>query len=348
MDIDRLKKVVQKKVFILDDSLFALHSNFIDKVWGAGSIRKNYNYLKWKFKSPFQEKIPGILVCKEGDEVKAQLGLIPDKAVINGNIISCQWGCNFKALPEYEGSGVGALLDIASLEKADITFGVNPSWQSEVIKKRLGFVKLQGPRSLMFPVDYRHLILLKIPEKAKWLTGFFSRLLQVFYLLRYPGSFKKGPSELPIMRGTWIDVFEMLTRARQKIKIAHVLHDREFLEWRCNAFKNFHTFSQSIYTQGGSFILFDVTMPYLMINEFYFNNKNEALELLKECLTIAEQASCKTIKVFANSYSDEIIFKEFGFIGLRNKIRIYAYTSNKNINFGQSFHYDGYDGESNL
>ncbi|MFT5481347.1 MAG: hypothetical protein ACI9NN_002317, partial [Bacteroidia bacterium] len=168
MRIDRLQNIAKKKVSTLKPPLLNSHSAFVEKAWGLTSIRKDYNFLQWKFKSADPHNIAGLLVYVENEEVQGQLGVIPDKVKIDGQVHACQWGCNFKCLPEYEGSGIGALLDIASLEKTEITFGVSPTKQSEDIKRRLGFTLLEGPRVLMYPVDFYHLISLKLPPKLRF------------------------------------------------------------------------------------------------------------------------------------------------------------------------------------
>lgn len=156
--------------------------------------RKNYSYLKWKFKSESNDCIPGLLVYKEGLEINGQLGLIPDRVVINNEIIRCQWGCNFKTLQEFEGSGIGALLDIASLGKAETTFGVNPTVQSENIKLKLGFKLLEGPKIMMLPIDFKHVVALKVPSKYNLAISIASKAIRFYYHQRYRKVYKKVDS----------------------------------------------------------------------------------------------------------------------------------------------------------
>ena len=346
---DRLKELAGKTIVHYSARIREQHQRFISRAWPKSTSRKDPVYLAWKFRSNSTDEIENLLLAIDQGNVVGQLGLIPVQVKIGNRILEAQWGCNFKVLSELEGAGYGSLLDIRSLGKKTITLGAAPTKQSEDIKIRLGFTALEGPRIMAFPIDFRYFIQLKLAYLPLVIIKALETTIKPIYKLRYFKSYRLSKKlQDGILHGSYKDIIHLIESSRAKIQIAQVVHNTEFLHWRCKEVAGYRKEALSLRTPSGSFILYYPTSGYCYLYEYWFANPADRISLLKELLLIASDFPSKGLYSYINDPRDENDFKTFGFFGFRTKIKVYAFAEDSAILFGKYFHMNIYDSDGNL
>lgn len=344
---ERLKKKSLEVVQHYSKPLQPEHASFVDQAWPTSKKRKDPRYIKWKFRSDSSDEIKSILLAVDQQKVVGHLGLIPSEVVMKGKRYDAQWGCNFKVLPGLEGAGFGSLLDLRSLDLKTITLGAAPTQQSEEIKVKLGFKKLEGPRVMVYPIQFIPFVRMKISALPSVLLTLLAHFIKIVFTVVYIRNYIKKQKQ-SIVRGTFRDVVDAVENFQQTIHIAHILHDASYLQWRCQQVEGYREEAQSLRTATGSFILYYCSSRYCYLHEFYFVNDAEKKNLLKELLQIAMQNKCTALYVYANTQQEENGFRQFGFFGFRRKVSVYVYTQEPSVEFGTQFYMTTYDSDVNL
>jgi hypothetical protein len=345
----RFKKLEVKAHELVQTYSIALkqeHHEFIDQAWPTSIKRKDSKYLKWKFRSESAEEIENILLAINQKKVVGHLGLIPAQIVIGAKTFAAQWGCNFKVLPGYEGAGYGSLLDIRSLDMKPITLGAAPTKQSEDIKTKLGFKKLEGPRVMVYPIQFLPFIRMKLSSVPLFVLKFISGFFKIIFYSIHVRNYFEDPNS-SILSGSHADVIGSVEKFQTSLRSPHVKHDANYIQWRCQAIEGYRSEAQSLRTTNGSFILYYCSSRYCYLHEFYFINDEERKMLLKRLLKISIYRKCIGLYVYSNTTPEEKGFNRFGFLGLRRKINVYAY-SREPIDFGTHFYMTTYDSDVNL
>lgn len=342
----KLKEKAAKYVLPYSIKIKLAHIEFIDQAWPTSAKRKDPDYLKWKFRSESAEEIKNLLVAVDQQKVVGHLGLIPAMVVIGGKIYDAQWGCNFKVLPGFEGAGYGSLLDIQSLDIKTITLGAAPTKQSEDIKIKLGFKKLEGPRVMVYPIQFQPFIKMKLASIPSLFLNFLSTVLKIFFNATHIQNYFEKNSQFALA-GSYRDVIDLVAKFQKTLPYTHIKHDVHYLNWRCQTIEGYRSEAQSLQTANGSFILYYCSAKYCYLHEFNFISDTDRNALLKRLLRIAIQKKCSALYVYSNTVQEEKGFKHFGFLGFRRKINIYAY-SQEQVEFGTRFYMTTYDSDVNL
>jgi hypothetical protein len=340
----RLKRIAIKTVRPYTEQNKDRHIEFVSRAWPQSRSRKDHRYLRWKFRAETEQAIPNLLLALEAGEVVGQLGLIPAWLNLRGTIIRCQWGCNFKVRPELEGSGYGALLDIRSLDECPVTLGAAPSRQSEEIKIRLGFQLLEGPRVMLYPIDFEYVLRFKLswPSPFMRLLAHAGVLFKTLHFANYAGNRTSGST---VARGSYRDVIPLIARRREKIKLPHIVHDADYVHWRCQEVPGYRKEAESLRLDDGSFVLYHLSSAYCYIFEYSFSDWGAQKRLLGELLRTATHAGSKGLYVYVNDAAEERDFRRYGFIGFRRKTKIYAYAQDGAVTFTTRMHMDAYDSD---
>lgn len=342
----KLKEKAANFVLPYSKKIQPAHIEFIDKAWPTSVKRKDPNYLKWKFRSESAEQINNLLLAVDQQKVVGHLGLIPAQIVIGGKIYDAHWGCNFKVLPSFEGAGYGSLLDIRSLDLKSVTLGAAPTKQSEDIKVKLGFKKLEGPRIMVYPIQFHPFIRMKLSSLPAPFLNLISGLLKIFFeIIHTRNYFEKNKQSA--LSGTYRDVIDHVAEFQKTLQNTHIRHDANYMHWRCQTIEGYRSEVQSLRTANGSFILYYCSSKYCYIHEFYLKGNADKNILLKRLLRIAIQKKCTALYVYSNTDQEEKEFRKFGFLGFRRKINVYAY-SQEEVEFGARFYMTTYDSDVNL
>ncbi|MBX2955228.1 MAG: hypothetical protein KF846_03665 [Cyclobacteriaceae bacterium] len=345
--LERLKKKAQQVIKYLSAETASSHSDFVNKAWPTSASRKDPNYLAWKFRSNSTTEIKNLLLAIHNDTVVGQLGLIPVQINTGKVITDAKWGCNFKVLHTYEGGGYGALLDIQSLGLSDVILGASPTPQSEELKIRLNFKKMEGPFKMVYPLRFLPFVEMKLHGLPlflkKIIAGIAGLAFRIWFFLNHINF-----NHTPVENGTYKDVIEQIQKHRSALKIPHIVHDKSFLDWRCGQVNSYRTETLSLYTSDGSFILYYPSKSYCYLYEYFFKSNGAMKSLLKEVSKIAAEKKCTGLYTYVNYDELKWQLRKFGFFAFREKVVVYGYTNNPAVTFGDKFHLDAYDSDGNI
>jgi hypothetical protein len=345
--LERLKKKAQQVVKNFSSEHAASHADFVRQSWPTSALRKDPTYLAWKFRSNSPAEIHNLLLAIHENNVVGQLGVIPAQIKIDDQVLSAGWGCNFKVLEAYEGAGYGSLLDIQSLSMNEVTLGASPTKQSEELKIRLNFLKLEGPVKMAYPISFLPFIEMKLGSLPMPLKKLMAGLAQLAF--RFVGVFKHGSSDKELVKtGTYQDIIAFIKTYRASITLPHIVHDETFLNWRCGRVGDHRTESMSLYLADGSFILYYPSKTYCYLYESSFKSGNSMKLLLNELVRIARQKNCTGLYTYVNYAEQQTQLKSYGFFSFRERVTVYAHSGNPSIKFGNKFHLDAYDSDGNI
>jgi len=345
--LERLKKKAQQVIKNFSAETASRHSDFVSVAWPTSISRKDPNYLAWKFRSDSPTEIKNILIAIHNDAVVGQLGLIPVQINTGGKVTDAKWGCNFKVLNTFEGAGYGALLDIQSLRLSDVILGASPTPQSEELKIRLNFKRMEGPFKMAYPIRFLPFVDMKLHGLPLFLRKMIAGIAGLAF--RFWFSFNHiNFNDTHVENGTYRDVIEQIQNYRSTINIPHIVHDQSFLDWRCGHVNPYRTETLSLFTSDGSFILYYPSKSYCYLYEYFFKSTGAMKSLLKKVSSIAAEKNCTGVYAYVNYNEQKQQLSKFGFITFREKIVVYGHSNNPAITFGDKFHLDAYDSDGNI
>jgi hypothetical protein len=345
--LERLTKKANQVVKNFSSQHAINHEKFVQAAWPTSSLRKDPSYLAWKYRSDSTLEITNLLLAIHDNQVVGQLGLIPVQVKCNDNVLSARWGCNFKVLETFEGTGYGSLLDIYSMGMSDVTLGASPTKQSEELKVRLGFVKMTGPVKMFYPIEFLYFIEMKLGKLPLLAKKLIANMFQAGF--KFIASFKqKNRNKALVHSGSYRDIIDLIQLYRNSIQLPHIVHDEVFLNWRCGSIGNYRQDSGSLYLADGSFILYYPSNSYCYIYECAFKSNSSMKLLLNELIQIASKKKCVGLYVYSNNSDQQTQFKKYGFLRFRERVTVYAYSGNPSVKFGDKFHLDSYDSDGNI
>jgi hypothetical protein len=331
--------------FLTTDEI-ELHQEFVKKNWPNSPTRGNFKYNKWKLGVRDAKSI-NLLICKKDNKIVGQIGYVPAKVMIDKVAHSCYWGCNFKILDDFKDSGIGAALDIYASTEFPVLLGYNPSPESIKYKKRIGFKYLEGPSTLLFPIKADYLLRLKSPaflRNAIGLVSFFiNPLLKVYTTLKLSAvnaaSWENTSDELIIQR---------IASKQQLLDKPFILHDTNFIKWRCNPPAEFKGKPSLLISSKNDkeYVIYYRSGHIINVYDQYFLSAQAVKSFIK--VLCAQEKGATTIKVYANTAGEERIFKKSGFIGLRRKATITAFSAQNLFSNIDSMVMDLYDADGDI
>ncbi|MCD6062771.1 MAG: hypothetical protein K0R82_682 [Flavipsychrobacter sp.] len=321
-----------------------VHRNFVARNWPNAVTRSNYEYNKWKYGTRANGSV-NLLLCKKDRQIIGQIGYIPARLNINGKGHHCVWGCNFKVDDDYKELGIGAALELYAADVFPVILGNTPSADSMKYKKSIGYKFLEGPRVMMYPVKADHLLQLK-GRKLPLVV------LQVASAVANPVLAAYNTLRLPAQSDEWTPanearVAERIAVKQNQIAVPFILHDEQFLQWRCNLPAGLREKARLFVYSGDelSYVICSVSGKLLNVYDFSFADRSALRSFIKQVSSIED---ISTIRIQANSSEEETLLRRSGFIAFRNKAVITAYSREKLFERFDKMHVDGFDGDIDL
>ncbi len=343
----RLLKLLEKNGFAF--SFFTMKDEvsrtiFVKRNWPNSKTRYNLDYNNWKFRKNEPGSDLNIILAKKDDEVVGQLGLISAKIKVGDKIEACNWGCNFKVDDLYKNVGLGVGLDLFYQQNGKVLLGNSSTPEAEKYRKAIGADLLEGPATLMLPVKAQHLVSLKVksPRIVKS-SGIINPLLRSYLLLKT----RKGKTA-HWTTATAQQIQQRIDERRSKITIPHIVHDADFIKWRCNPPTAFKPATQLLINNSDekSYVIYSVSGRVLNLYEYHFQTGKSLASFLKHLLH--KEKSIFTVKAYANTFEEETLLKKTGFIALKTKCVISVYSED-NLQHGfTKMHVDLYDGDGDI
>ena len=314
-------------------------------MWPSKKRRRIEKYIRWKFRGNETGDVNGLLLAIEKNKVVGQLGLIPVKFKYRSEIYNAQWACDLMVDPELRKTGIGNKLFTEALSRDMVSLGNNPSPRAEKVMLSIGFKPVQSGRTMVFPLNVKHLMNWALPEKIKFAIPVAGRMIQPYYSLK-KNSLLKIKSDFEIAE--WKNLNDLITRRQESDDYTGIVHDIEFMSWRVEGLENFTPNIKTIKNKEGSYALHSEFKPYYQVYDWYCKDNSELKKMLSEITAAAIKTEAQTIQIVANSHEEEIQLGKAGFIKSRNIERIIYYSKKLSIDSKAKFYFTLYDTDLNL
>ncbi len=237
-----------------DERSCEAHVRFATKMWPSKRRRREDRYNRWKFRGPNRGAVDGLLLALSGSEVVGQLGLIPASVSIDGERFGCQWACDLMVDSSLRRRGIASLLFDAALARGIVTLGSNPSAAADVTMRRIGFASLEGPAMAVFPLDPAHILSWKIPSRLSVVIPAVSAAVRPVFWWRGRRLLRHRPDgKGAVEKGSWREVAGLVAKQQARQAEPFIVHDEEFLAWRCNGLPGFAEPLDALRTEDGSY-----------------------------------------------------------------------------------------------
>ncbi|MGH9932296.1 MAG: GNAT family N-acetyltransferase [Pyrinomonadaceae bacterium] len=322
------------------------HCEFAARMWPNKRRRREGTYQRWKFRGPAQGPLDGLLLAVEDGIVLGQLGLIPAVLRVGKNSYPCQWACDLMVDSSLRRKGVGTLLLKAAMARPVVTLGSNPSPAADITMSRLGFKPLTGPRIMILPRQLNEVLAWVMPPSLKKAIPLVSIVGRPIAAFRSRALIKKAGTEV-VTESTWEEILRLIEARQSTIDSPHVLHDYQFMAWRCSGLDGYTAKLEAIQVDGGFAVIGPAKHCYY-VYEWGAGSKGDFLALFRAIYRRAARAKCQTIEVLAHGPQEEQWLREVRFIGMRTRFKVICYPPERLIPRYDKFYYCIYDSDGNL
>lgn len=326
------------------------HERFAAQMWPQKRRRREEQYIRWKFRAPQSGPVEGLLLAIRDGQVVGQLGVISAEVRINSRTYACQWACDLMVEPLSRRKGIGSLLFSEAMTRQKITLGSNPTPASDITQERLGFRALRGPRTMLLPLNLAHVLDWKTPKRLKKLIPTAAWLARPIVRMRFSSLAKpiRGPA---VHTCSWQDVVDRIGHRQAALDVehaVHIVHDREFLKWRCPGLPGFSSELRAIRTDGGGYAILGDTHPSFSVYDWSAGSHSEFRALFHCVYEMARQAKGMTIEVLAQDEREERWLRDVGFLGMRQPYKITWHAPEPLLSDREKFIYCLYDSDGYL
>jgi GNAT superfamily N-acetyltransferase len=318
--------------------------DFAQKCWPKKKRRREERYLRWKFRGAPNGPVEGLLLAVSGSRVVGQLGLIPGVLQERTAVNACQWACDLMVDPELRRAGIGSRLFAAAVARDVVTLGSNPSPAARATMLRLGFSESSGPWTMLLPLDPAHVISLRMPQPSYGLTQGLAWLSRPFFNLRARMLLM---DQTRLERCDWMAVVTAIAEHGLCGADAGIVHDREFLAWRCAGLDGFSTELSAFRTTAGGYAVVGSAPPYLYVYDWAASSVQEAAALLGAARRFAKSEGCLTVLALAQVPEERAWLARLGFFPMRRRWSILRFPP-REAQAEITFRYCPYDSDGNL
>ena len=302
-----------------------IHQEFTQKNWGK-QRRGDPRYLQYKHRSENPNVIDNLIIAISENKVIGQIGLIPTDLMLKTKKLPCYWICDLMVESEYRKKGVATELYRYVMKRNILLMGSYPSAKAELLDRLLKFKKIKGPELLFFPIDFKALIKFKYGSSfLLQLPNLLFRTLEFIYN-KYQKIKYHDFNDLKLF--AWDELYHIHQKSQSRINQPHVLHDKQFLNWRGNGLKGFTEKIRGIKSKDDSYAYFDVGSDCIYIVDFEIKSKMSGRELFGMLISIAKKYKKNRLQLTSNTLNQSEQLKDLGLKKFNNSITIYYYTSN--------------------
>jgi len=334
----------QIKIVNYSEIYTVIHKEFTQRNWGK-KRRGDIEYLRFKHRERKIGIFENLIIALVGDRVVGQIGLIPNRLIYFNQEVNSYWLCDLMVEKEYRKLGIAIELYKYVMKKKQLLFGSYPSPNSEILLKLLKFKKVKGPKLLFYPVDFKALLKFKFGNLLWFhLPSIFYKISEFIYQKYYKINyydFKK------LKLFNWNELYHIHLESQNKIKKPHMLHDKNFLNWRGNGYKNFTRTIKGLKSKDDSYVYYDIGTDCLYIVDFDIKSKNSASIILGSLVSIAKKHKKNRLQLTLNTLDQKVMLKDFGWLEFANPVTIYYHTSKLEYKLND-LHFTLYDSDGNL
>ena len=332
-----------------DDRLVDAHARFAARMWPSKRRRREERFNRWKFRGPPSGPVPGLLLAVADGEVIGQLGLIPVTISVDGTRLACQWVCDIIVDPAERRRRVASRLLESAMARGMVTLGSNPSPAADIAMQRVGFEALVGPRMTALPLDPTHVIGWKLPSALRafapvlgWATSpiFAYRGRTLDESARAAGDRAE--------RVDWREVAPRVQRHQESLDGPYIVHDEEFLRWRCGGLDGFVAPLSALRSGSGSYAIVGLGQPSFYVLDWAADTHEDFLRLFAAARTLAREAGAMTVQAFADTDPQLQWLRACGFLALRRPCHILCHPGGRFRPRHARMNYSVFDSDGNL
>jgi GNAT superfamily N-acetyltransferase len=345
-NLNALRAKARKIVVPYSETYANSHTAFASRMWNKRRRREPV-YQRWKFRGPEQGPVPGLLLAVLQGEVVGQTGLIPVRARVGGREQQAQWVCDLMVDERVRGTGIGAMLLVAATDRPCLTLGSNPSPLAGSMLTSFGFQRLRGPLQMLLPLRPEHLI-------SWFLTGASARLIPLASALARPLVGFRNRKLWMAKRGAdysfcrWQDLPDRIAESEKSLVEPHIVHDAEFLAWRCGAVPGFCMELSGVRSRLGGWAVVGDANPFCYVFDWHASNSADGLCLVRGIHDYARSIKSCTVKMNVDDDGQRKWLSGFGFIPRRHPNEIHAFPKLEPPDSAGFFRYALYDSDENL
>ncbi len=306
-----------------DEGCREAHVRFASKMWPRKRRRREEKYLRWKFRGPDVGPVDGLLLALLDSEVVGQLGLIPATVSIGGEAARCQWACDLMVDSSLRRRGIASCLFDAALARGIVTLGSNPSAAADVTMQRIGFGSLEGPAMGAFPLDPAHILSWKIPSWLSIAMPVMSAAARPVFWWRWRRLGREARDGLKsVERGGWRMVAGLVAQQQERQAEPFIVHDEEFLAWRCDGLTGLVKPLSALRTEDGSYAIVGSGAPYFYVFDWWSASWESFCVLFSALRRLADESGAKTLEAYAQNGEEEEWLRRAGFLFFRHRCKI--------------------------
>lgn len=322
------------------------HQRFVRETFGERRKRWAEPYLRYVFRAGPTGPIENLLLARIEGRVVGQIGAIPCRLEYAGQTFEAQWACQLMVDPRYRGRGLGTLLFASCAARRPMTLGSDPTAGSDAIQERLGFLPLQGPSRMVLPIEPDHVMSWKCPPRLR------AALPLAALLLRPACRVLAGRLRSTNWRGVeLVEWSELATQIEERCRpgAARVIHDREFLRWRCEERSPFPAqLPQALRGPNGGYALFKGAGPYCYVYDWSASGAAETQQLFAALYQFAREQGRQTLYAFAQGPVEVAALRRLGLLRMRQPVMLRYHAAGNPIPAGTPMVYQVYDADGDL
>jgi hypothetical protein len=318
-------------------------------MWPTKRRRREWQYNRWKFRAPAHGPVNGLLLAISDGDVVGQLGLLPATVDIDGERTACQWACDLMLDRAYRGRGIASQIFETALARGMVTLGSNPSAAADASMRRVGFRPLEGPRIAVLPLDAAHVLTWRIPPRLEWMKHILAPIANPIFRWRSRRLRDAADqARMTVFEGDWRLVSREVARAQSSCQEPHIVHDDEFLRWRCEGLDGYAAPLRALKTPAGSYAIVGPAAPSFHAYDWTAASWEEFLLLFSGIHARATHSGAMTIHAFAQNAEEANWLRRAGFVLLRRPCFILCHPPERLIPRFDRMRYSVFDSDGNL
>ncbi len=251
---------------------------FASRNWPGKIRRGDPGYLRWEYRGAPEGPVDGLLLAVEGETVVGQMGAIP--ALIHDGVDErpAQWIGNLMVDPDHRRKGVLTAVFETALARPVLTLGSDPSPSASATMASVGFERADASALMVLPLAMGPVVSTRYPQAARFdrvITAIGAPATRV--LTR---QLRAAQADGGAQVCSWQDVVADVVAAEAALAGPHLVHDEEFLRWRCRGFAPWVREVDAVRTDHGSFAIVERGGNRLLVLHWHATSSADAAAIM--------------------------------------------------------------------
>ncbi len=197
----------------------------------------------------------------------------------------------------------------------------------------------------MLPVRLPLALSWKMPASLKKTIPFLSKVGQPLASMRCRSLTKKNADAV---KCSWEDVMASIAARQSATTDPHIVHDEEYLKWRCSGLEGYSGDLQAVSTEQAGYVVMGSAVPFFDVYDWSASTQKEFLALFHVVYKTVKESSAELIRVLAQNDEEESWLKKVGFLRARYPCNIMCYPPDRLIPKYKNFCYNMIDSDESL